>query len=223
MHDIIILVQHNGSWDSNKKYVDYDVDAILIKISSTFNELVAQIATQFQHDSATTRLEIKYTLREGFPPMNIFNDMGVKVYFDLNKKNTAITSSSVASHGCRGQNVAMKKHLPYEAPPHFRGAKGGLIHDGPMMRRCRDPLFIRGHQSRRVPRPECRSEKMFCLMRHHRVTGMPRVASSAMGPRCKGVAAHYFSGSEFYTFSTSDENQVLYIITMRDQGGSVSK
>ncbi|KAK4377088.1 hypothetical protein RND71_003384 [Anisodus tanguticus] len=75
-----------------KKYIDYDVDTILIKTRCNFNELVAQIATQLQHDATTTKLEIKYTLGEGFTPMKIFNDMRVKVYFDLKKKNTAINS-----------------------------------------------------------------------------------------------------------------------------------
>ncbi|KAK4348281.1 hypothetical protein RND71_034620 [Anisodus tanguticus] len=92
MDGITILVPHNGNWDANRKYIDFDIDAIFIKTSSNFNELVAQITTQLQLDIATIKLEIKHTFGEGLSLMKIFNDMGVKVYFDLKKKKIAITT-----------------------------------------------------------------------------------------------------------------------------------
>jgi len=62
-------------------------DGVLINTESNFATLVSIIATQLSIDTSTSKVEIRYKIDERSPPIQIHNDMGVKVYVETKKEH----------------------------------------------------------------------------------------------------------------------------------------
>ncbi|XP_070025065.1 uncharacterized protein [Nicotiana sylvestris] len=90
MENILILLQHSGEWDDNNNFINFHVDAILIKTSWKFEQLLREIAKQLQKDSKT--IVIQYATAQGYPPITICSDMSVSVYMELKKSNAGMTT-----------------------------------------------------------------------------------------------------------------------------------
>ncbi|KAH0655275.1 hypothetical protein KY285_030157 [Solanum tuberosum] len=71
---------HSGRWDSDNCYVDYTIERVIFKESSSYKELYNVIATQFEVDMNVIKLKIEYKVEESNTPMLIHSDMGVRVY-----------------------------------------------------------------------------------------------------------------------------------------------
>ncbi|XP_075078697.1 uncharacterized protein LOC142164599 [Nicotiana tabacum] len=92
MVNVSILIQYNGVWQDNRRYVKFDAEGILINSSCNYEELVTTISKQIKGGSCTKLIDIKYIVQEGYPPISISNDMNVQLYIDLKMKKTEITS-----------------------------------------------------------------------------------------------------------------------------------
>ncbi|KAG5591915.1 hypothetical protein H5410_042429 [Solanum commersonii] len=64
MTNLAVLLYFNGRWDPNNKYINYLAD-----------------------DTSTSKVEIRYKIDERSPPIQIHNDMGVKVYVETKKEH----------------------------------------------------------------------------------------------------------------------------------------
>ena len=71
---------HFGRWDNDNCYVDYTIEGVIFKESSSYNKLYNVIAMQLEIDTNVNKLKIEYNIEEGKTPMLIHNDMGVRVY-----------------------------------------------------------------------------------------------------------------------------------------------
>ncbi|KAH0643142.1 hypothetical protein KY290_034749 [Solanum tuberosum] len=80
MASLVVLVMHSGRWDSDNCYVDYTIEGVIFKESSSYKELYNVIATQFEVDMNVIKLKIEYKVEESNTPMLIHSDMGVRVY-----------------------------------------------------------------------------------------------------------------------------------------------
>ncbi|XP_070017356.1 uncharacterized protein [Nicotiana sylvestris] len=89
MATLPILIQHGGRWDSNNRFVDYSVEGVVISTETKFIDFVSTISKQLMIDTTINLLEIQYKCDEDSPPMMIHNDMGLRVYIELKKKNYA--------------------------------------------------------------------------------------------------------------------------------------
>ncbi|KAH0638833.1 hypothetical protein KY285_035419 [Solanum tuberosum] len=76
---------HFDRWDSDNCYVDYTIEGVILKESSSYKELYNVIATQLGVDMNVIKLKIEYKVEESNTPMLIHNDMGVRVYIMLKK------------------------------------------------------------------------------------------------------------------------------------------
>ncbi|XP_070010848.1 uncharacterized protein [Nicotiana sylvestris] len=90
MENIPILPQHSGEWDDNNNFINFHVDAILIKTSWKFEQLLREIAKQLQKDSKT--IVIQYAIAQGYPPITICSDMSISVYMELKKSSAWMTT-----------------------------------------------------------------------------------------------------------------------------------
>ncbi|XP_075074730.1 uncharacterized protein LOC142162293 [Nicotiana tabacum] len=90
MENIPILLQHSGEWDDNNNFINFHVDAILIKTYWKFEQLLREIAKQLQKDSKT--IVIQYAIAQGYPPITICSDMSVSVYMELKKSSAGMTT-----------------------------------------------------------------------------------------------------------------------------------
>lgn len=82
---IAIMVLHSGRWNIENHYVDYTLEGVAIKDSSTYMELYMLVAKQLMVDLAKNEVQIEYKVEESNVPMHIHNDMGVRVYVLLKK------------------------------------------------------------------------------------------------------------------------------------------
>lgn len=91
MTNIAVMLYFNGRCDPSNKYINYLADGVLIHIESMFATLVSVITTQLSIDTSTNKVEIRYKIDERSPPIQIHNDMGVKVYLETKKEHRDMT------------------------------------------------------------------------------------------------------------------------------------
>ncbi|XP_075088205.1 uncharacterized protein LOC142170246 [Nicotiana tabacum] len=89
MATLPILIQHGRRWDNNNRFVDYSVEGVVISTETKFIDFISTISKQLMVDTTINLLEIQYKCDEDSPPMMIHNDMGLRVYIELKKKNYA--------------------------------------------------------------------------------------------------------------------------------------
>ncbi|KAG5595574.1 hypothetical protein H5410_036806 [Solanum commersonii] len=85
MASLVVLVMHSGRWDSDNCYVDYTIEGVISKESSSYKELYNVIAMQLGVDMNVIKLKIEYKVEESNTPMLIHNNMSVRVYIMLKK------------------------------------------------------------------------------------------------------------------------------------------
>ncbi|XP_060190295.1 uncharacterized protein LOC132619392 [Lycium barbarum] len=90
MANITSLIRHSGIWNDENKYINYKIDAVTFKEYSTYEELLQTVATQLNLDTKMKNISIKYMVEGDCIPMEIHNDMGVRVYVELKKENKAL-------------------------------------------------------------------------------------------------------------------------------------
>ncbi|XP_060190841.1 uncharacterized protein LOC132620161 [Lycium barbarum] len=90
MANISSLIRHSGIWNDENKYVNYKIDAATFKEYSTYDEFLQTVATQLNLDKKMKNISIKYMVEGDSIPMEIHNDMGVRVYVELKKENKAL-------------------------------------------------------------------------------------------------------------------------------------
>ncbi|XP_070015034.1 uncharacterized protein [Nicotiana sylvestris] len=90
MENIPILLQRSGEWDDNNNFINFHVDAILIKTYWKFEQLLREIAKQLQKDNKT--IVIQYAIAQGYLPITICSDMSVSVYMELKKSSAGMTT-----------------------------------------------------------------------------------------------------------------------------------
>ncbi|KAH0636823.1 hypothetical protein KY285_036720 [Solanum tuberosum] len=87
MGSISLLVMHSGRWNKDNCYVDYTIEAIVIKEYATYRELLDEVAKQVCVDLRFNSVKLKYKIEVSNAPLEIHNDMGVRVYVSLKKDN----------------------------------------------------------------------------------------------------------------------------------------
>ncbi|WMV20620.1 hypothetical protein MTR67_014005 [Solanum verrucosum] len=71
MASLAILVMHFGRWDNDNCYVDYTIEGVIFKESSSYKELYNVIAMQLGVDTNLIKLKIEYRVKESKTPMLI--------------------------------------------------------------------------------------------------------------------------------------------------------
>nr|XP_016440805.1 PREDICTED: uncharacterized protein LOC107766523 [Nicotiana tabacum] len=95
MAKIPIMLQLNGNWDSCGRFREFQVDGIVVDENASYSLLISTIAQQLMIDTSKKIIEIKYILNEHCPPMEISNDMDVRVYMETKKENKNLGSYSL--------------------------------------------------------------------------------------------------------------------------------
>ncbi|KAG5629416.1 hypothetical protein H5410_001133 [Solanum commersonii] len=86
MRSINILIMHSERWNEENCYIDYTIEAIMMKENATFRYLVEEVATQIGVDLRYNCMKLKYKIEGNNTPLKIHNEMGVRVYVSLKKK-----------------------------------------------------------------------------------------------------------------------------------------
>ncbi|XP_070014640.1 uncharacterized protein LOC142174637 [Nicotiana tabacum] len=92
MSKIPIMLKSNGNWDNYDRFRDFEVDAIVVDDNASYGILISTIAEQLSIDTSDKIVEIKYIVNENCPPLEIKNDMGVRVYMETKKENKNLGS-----------------------------------------------------------------------------------------------------------------------------------
>ncbi|XP_009793212.1 uncharacterized protein [Nicotiana sylvestris] len=104
MTNLAILLQLNGHWDSVGRYNDFNVDGIVVSEDSNYNQLNYAIAEHLMINTSEKIIKIKYIVNERCPPMEIRNDIGVRVYMETKKENRSLGMYPLCS-SIQGNNV----------------------------------------------------------------------------------------------------------------------
>ncbi|XP_075080644.1 uncharacterized protein LOC107816716 [Nicotiana tabacum] len=92
MAKIPIMLQLNGNWDNFGRFREFEVDGIVVDDDASYSLLISTIAHQLMIDTSEKIIEIKYIVNEHCPPMEIRNDMSVRVYMETKKENKNLGS-----------------------------------------------------------------------------------------------------------------------------------
>ncbi|KAH0652254.1 hypothetical protein KY289_029932 [Solanum tuberosum] len=70
---------HAGRWNEDNCYVDYTIEAIVIKEYATFRELLDVVSKKICVDLSFNNVKLRYKIEDSNAPLEIHNDMGVRV------------------------------------------------------------------------------------------------------------------------------------------------
>ncbi|KAK6162873.1 hypothetical protein DH2020_002714 [Rehmannia glutinosa] len=88
MEKIPVVVYHNGQWEENREYTNFEITGILIPMDCTFSTLKEILEQQIQFRKDVEAMQIKYKLTETLPPLKIENDYNLKFYLEVKSKET---------------------------------------------------------------------------------------------------------------------------------------
>ncbi|KAG5590959.1 hypothetical protein H5410_041473 [Solanum commersonii] len=88
---ISFLIMHSGRWSGDNCYIDYTIEAIMLKEYVTFRDLLDEVAKQISVDLRFNNVKLKYKIEGSNAPLKIHNEMGVRVYVSLKKDNKELT------------------------------------------------------------------------------------------------------------------------------------
>ncbi|KAH0679379.1 hypothetical protein KY284_020464 [Solanum tuberosum] len=91
MGSISFLVMHSGRWNEDNCYIDYTIEAIMLKEYATFRDLIDEVAKLIGVDLRFNRVKLKYKIEGSNEPLEIHNEIGVRVYVSLKKDNKELT------------------------------------------------------------------------------------------------------------------------------------
>ncbi|KAK4731117.1 hypothetical protein R3W88_024105 [Solanum pinnatisectum] len=77
MGSISFIIMHSGRWNEEKCYVDYTIEAIIMKEYATFKDLVDEVAKQIGIDLRYNCLKLKYKIEGSNAPLEIYNEWSV--------------------------------------------------------------------------------------------------------------------------------------------------
>ncbi|XP_060210746.1 uncharacterized protein LOC132637711 [Lycium barbarum] len=87
MSNITAVIRHSGFWNAENCFVNYTIDAIVFKDYASYDDLVAAMANQVRIDTTIKTINIRYMMEGDSMPLEIHNDMCVRVYVELIKEN----------------------------------------------------------------------------------------------------------------------------------------
>ncbi|XP_060191517.1 uncharacterized protein LOC132621312 [Lycium barbarum] len=90
MTSVTALIRHSGFWNDQNCFVNYKIDAVVFIDNCNYDELVCTITNQLGVDTVRKTISIKYTVEGDFQPIEIHNDMGVRVYVELKRENRVL-------------------------------------------------------------------------------------------------------------------------------------
>ena len=80
MASLDVLVMHSGRWDIDNCYVDYTIEGVIFKESSSYKELYNVNAMQLGVDTNVIKLKIEYKVKESKTPMLIHILKYIKIF-----------------------------------------------------------------------------------------------------------------------------------------------
>nr|XP_016438139.1 PREDICTED: uncharacterized protein LOC107764122 [Nicotiana tabacum] len=86
------MLQLNENWDNYGRFREFQVDGIIVDEDASYSLFISTIAQQLMIDTSEKIIEIKYIVNEYCPPMEIRNNMGVRVYMETKKENKNLGS-----------------------------------------------------------------------------------------------------------------------------------
>ncbi|KAK6796377.1 hypothetical protein RDI58_004078 [Solanum bulbocastanum] len=81
---------YSGRWSQDNCYVDYTIEAIVMKEYAIFRELLDEVAKRICVDLRFNSVKLRYKIEGSNAPLEIHNDMGVMVYVSLKKDNNEL-------------------------------------------------------------------------------------------------------------------------------------
>ena len=86
--EIVILVQHSGGWDNEHNFNNFIVDGVTLKVSSNLDTILDEVTKILGVYASTDTIEIKYSVKQNYTPMKIYNDRSLRRYLDLKRKRS---------------------------------------------------------------------------------------------------------------------------------------
>ncbi|XP_050211806.1 uncharacterized protein LOC126661964 [Mercurialis annua] len=91
MESLLVMVQHSGQWIEENTYADFQVIGIMIPKDSSYLDLLNQISNELKLKLQEQRIEVKYQVKNQYPPLKITDDSSFKFYMDIKKMQTDFT------------------------------------------------------------------------------------------------------------------------------------
>ena len=91
MEIIPIFIHHNGKWNKEMEYADFDVTRITIQLNCSFDEMLQIISEQLRIEIDFQQMVIQYKVRKNYPPLKIEDNATLFFYLQLKKKEHDFT------------------------------------------------------------------------------------------------------------------------------------
>ncbi|XP_055960976.1 uncharacterized protein LOC126672216 [Mercurialis annua] len=88
MDNIATFVQYNGFWNDKLQYTDFAVKGLIIPRECNISNLQQLLARQLEIDLEETYVQIKYQVKENYPPIIIQDNDSLDFYFQMRSKTT---------------------------------------------------------------------------------------------------------------------------------------
>ncbi|XP_060211981.1 uncharacterized protein LOC132639559 [Lycium barbarum] len=96
----LYLIQYGGEWDVEHTYKNFCVDGVFLDTQCDFNGMSSEVNKVLKVDSTTTTIEIKYVVKENYPPIKIYDDRTLLMYTELRRKSSKFTDFPLCISVC---------------------------------------------------------------------------------------------------------------------------
>ncbi|KAG5620617.1 hypothetical protein H5410_005835, partial [Solanum commersonii] len=95
--NILILLRHSRVWESEVRYERYRSDGIVVGENIPFINLVSAIVVELNIDELRKKIEIRYIVEGNSSSLIIRNDMRVKLYVEVKKREVKFVMYSLCT------------------------------------------------------------------------------------------------------------------------------
>ncbi|XP_050232912.2 uncharacterized protein LOC126681415 [Mercurialis annua] len=91
MEIIQVLMQHDGQWTEDGKYINFKITGILLEIDCTFESFIELVYQHLQIQETDTQLDIQYLVSDDYPPIKIKDEGSLRFYIQLKRSEMNFT------------------------------------------------------------------------------------------------------------------------------------
>ncbi|XP_050229196.1 uncharacterized protein LOC126678336 [Mercurialis annua] len=84
-------MQHNRQWNEEGRFIDFQITGLLLEMDCTFKDFYEIVYQRLLLQDSAVQLDIKFLIRDNYPPMKIEDEGSLRFYLELKKNENNFT------------------------------------------------------------------------------------------------------------------------------------
>ncbi|XP_055961845.1 uncharacterized protein LOC130015536 [Mercurialis annua] len=87
MENIPVFIHYNGEWNQSMDYINFDVTGMVLPDECDYISLLQKLNNQLESNQRATEIEVKYQVKNEYPPLKIQDNVTLFFYKELKKQD----------------------------------------------------------------------------------------------------------------------------------------